>query len=197
MSQTCPICRGAIGHIKHPQLSITDEQRDRVRVLYKIFYMTEDNPELSNLQVVMRETALGDRTVRTGWPMYNNMKVYLLVKGFEYFRTAYGIMCKSNSEETRYQIDAMRGIPGYDVVSTKSAEFMCLKEDRDTRYFMDSVIVDRSNIPKHGILNAIVRPRYSCYQGRNQLHFIITQVECEKLRDLKPDEIIGESNRSD
>lgn len=192
MSNTCPLCRETVGRIEHPQVSISDEQRNRA-IAYKIFNMTEDNPELSNLRVVMREqrASYSDRSVRFGWPSHDNMGVYLLIKGFKYIRReldyGYETMCKIDSEETQHQFDAMKCItPEYD-----RPKYLILKEDRTTTHFVDSVPTDRSSVPKIGILNAIVRPRCICHNGRNLLHFIAVQVACEKLRDLKPDEIVG------
>lgn len=201
MAQTCPMCRGDIGHIEHPQIAITDEQRERLIEAYKLFIMTEDNQELADLQVTMREMRSPyTRGIHIGYPTYDGMKVYLLIKGFNYVKhtgpQGTDLMCKIDSEETRRQFDAMKVImPGYTVSRPKHADMpdrLILKEARNTRYFMDLNATDSQDLPRTGVLNAIVRPRCTQHNGRNLLQFIAVQVSCEMLPEMLNDSAADE-----
>lgn len=191
LSQTCPMCRADIGHISHSGITITEEQRERVQVAYKLFNMTEDNPELSGLQVAMREHRYTDTVMYVGWPTYDDMKVYLLIKGFEFYfqqsRHGNAIICKVNTEETEQQYRVMKSImSGYNVpqLRTNVPEALVLKTNACTCYFVDDVPKDRP--PKTGILNAIVRPKCVQHQGRNILQFWAVQVACTAPTNTQP-----------
>jgi hypothetical protein len=190
MAQTCPMCREHIGHIACSNIDMMDELT-RVQIAYKLFNMTEDNPEL---QVIMRKIASKlvrvpftvhpmETQIFTGYPTYNNTKAFLQIKGFRflYKEYPYGNMfiCKVDTEETEQQYRKMINImPGYNSSPKhiNAPETLVLKIDRTTSYYVDGD--SRSRPLTSGVLNAIVRPKCVQYNGRNILQFWAVIVMC-------------------
>jgi hypothetical protein len=196
MSQTCPLCRDPIGRVSHGGIAITDAQRERIIASYKLFDMTV-NPDLSGICITERRSMLASVTGTHSHTKhdlkFDGAPVYLLLKGFRYNRVTppypenLGFVFRVDDESTRSQLAALSCITSdYSLVrqtTPGNQPYFCVKTDDHSCYFRDGIAA--TEIPKAGIVNAIVRPLAITIQGKNVLQLCIVQAAFEKYQEPK------------